>query len=100
MEWADIAGDRDSATGSGYPCWQALDSARVRAELAIPDLWLLYFAYTGTAGPLEVDAYLNGMMPLPSPQHDILVFAVNERLSAMDLSGQLPYQHLADIDTR
>jgi hypothetical protein len=64
----------------GAERWQVLDQARVSAHLSIEALWLLYFAYTGTGGPLEIDAYLNGLMELPAAQHDILEYAVEERL--------------------
>ena len=50
------------------------------SKLTVSELWLRYFALGGEASELEVDAYLNGAMALPSFQHDMLAHAVNERL--------------------
>ena len=57
-----------------------LSRAFSHAELTVQELWLRYFALGGDAGPTEVDAYLNGLMPLAEFQHNILALAVNERL--------------------
>jgi hypothetical protein len=53
------------------------------AEFTVHELWLAYFALGGDVGPLEVEAYLNGLMPLPEFQHNILALAVNERLNEL-----------------
>jgi hypothetical protein len=47
------------------------------------ELWLRYFALGGDAGPTEVDAYLNGLMPFSQLQHNILALAINERLNEL-----------------
>lgn len=60
-----------------------LRSAYGHAELTVQELWLRYFALGGDAGPTEVDAYLNGLMPLSQAQHNILALAVNERLEEL-----------------
>jgi hypothetical protein len=54
-------------------------------------LWLRYFTFTGDAGPLEIEAFLTGLMPLSDHQCDILACAVNERLAELGLSRELPY---------
>jgi hypothetical protein len=60
-----------------------LTRAFQHAELSPNELWLRYFALGGDAGPTEVDAYLNGLMPLSEFQHNILALAVNERLNEL-----------------
>ena len=58
-----------------------LGKAFAAAEITVNELWLRYFALGGDAGPTEVDAYLNGLMPFSPLQHNILALAVNERLN-------------------
>ena len=72
--------------------WRAVDAARVRAGLSVEDLWIRYFTFTGQAGPLELEAFLSGLMPLTSHQHDVLACAVNERLTELGIDEQLPYE--------
>ena len=60
-----------------------LSRAFGHAELTANEAWLRYFALGGDAGPLEVDAYLNGLLPLSTAQHNILALAINERLSEL-----------------
>ena len=72
--------------------WRAVDAARRRAGLSVADVWLRYFTVTGEAGPLEVEAFLTGLMPLSSHQHDVLAYAVNERLTELSMGEGLPYE--------
>ena len=60
------------------------------AELTVTELWLRYFALGGDAGPTEVDAYLNAVMPFSEHQHNILAHAVNERLNELS-PARAPY---------
>ncbi|MGW3482903.1 hypothetical protein [Rhodococcus indonesiensis] len=53
------------------------------AGLEVEELWLRYFALGGEAGKVEIEAYLNGLLPLPSLQHDLLAHAINERLDEL-----------------
>ncbi|WP_152188605.1 PP2C family protein-serine/threonine phosphatase [Georgenia satyanarayanai] len=57
--------------------------AQTRAALSTDELWLRYFSLGGTAGPLELDAYLNGALELPGAQRDRVALAVNEHLDAL-----------------
>ncbi|MFX1756348.1 hypothetical protein [Rhodococcus sp. As11] len=55
--------------------------AALRASgLGVEELWLRYFALGGEVGKVEVEAYLNGLLPLPHLQHDLIAHAINERL--------------------
>lgn len=67
-----------------------LDLAFRHAEWTVNELWLRYFALGGDAGPTEVDAYINGLMPLSSAEHNVLALAVNERLNELP-SRRAPY---------
>jgi hypothetical protein len=61
------------------------------AELTVQELWLRYLALGGVVGPTEVDAYLNGLMPLSPLEHNILALAINERLRELPPPPRAPY---------
>jgi hypothetical protein len=63
------------------PRHAVLEAARREAGIAHNDLWLHYFALTGDAAPLEVEAFLQGLMPLPPAEQDILAHALYECLA-------------------
>jgi Stage II sporulation protein E (SpoIIE) len=69
----------------------ALSAAVRRAELTLEQLWTRYFALGGDADPMDVDAHLAGLVPLPSGQRDILALAVNERLDEVIAAHRVPY---------
>lgn len=69
----------------------ALRAALERAELTSEELWLRYFAIGGTAGPVELEAYLEGLLALPPLQRDMLAVAVNERLDELFWPHRVPY---------
>src|SRR5204862_1413319 len=62
-----------------------------RADLALEQLWVRYFGLGGTAVLVEVEAYLHGLMSLPSLQRDMLAHAVNERLDELTWRHRVPY---------
>ncbi|HEX6340272.1 SpoIIE family protein phosphatase [Umezawaea sp.] len=62
-----------------------------RTGLSTDELWLRYFALGGDAGPVEVEAYLYGLLPLPAFQRDVLAHAINERLDELDWLRRVPY---------
>jgi hypothetical protein len=66
----------------------ALEEARAAAGIRHDDLWLQYFSLTGDAAPLEVEAYLQGLMPLSPVQEIILVQALHECLAEQQATGQ------------
>jgi serine/threonine protein phosphatase PrpC len=70
---------------------RTLDLGFRRAELTLEQLWVRYFALGGIAGLVEIEAYLHGLMPLPSLQRDILAHAVNERLDELTWRHRVPY---------
>jgi len=70
---------------------QRLVRCFARADLTLEQLWMRYFALGGSVDLLEVDAYLNGAMPLPGVQRDMLAHAVNERLDELLGRDRVPY---------
>ncbi|MGH3503335.1 MAG: hypothetical protein ACRDQA_20930 [Nocardioidaceae bacterium] len=52
-------------------------------ELSAEEVWIRYFALGGVAGMTEIDAYINGLMPMAPAQHDVLAHAINERLDEL-----------------
>ncbi|SEL92749.1 Serine phosphatase RsbU, regulator of sigma subunit [Blastococcus sp. DSM 46786] len=69
----------------------ALAAGYAHADLSLEQLWVRYFALGGTADLMEVDAYLHGLAPVPSAQHDLLAHAVNERLDELLTRHRVPY---------
>jgi hypothetical protein len=78
---------------SGLPPQDTADlrSALRRTHLDFSELWLRYFQLGGTTGPLEIDAHVQGLMPLERFQADMLKHALNERLAELGLQGRLVY---------
>ncbi len=62
-----------------------------RGLLDLEQLWFRYVAMGGDAAPLEVEAYLVGLMPLDDYQYDILAHTLNERLGELGLPRDVPY---------
>ena len=54
-------------------------------DLEVHEAWLAYFAYGGNQRLWAVDAYLNGLIPLPAHDCDLLAVVLNERLSELHL---------------
>lgn len=58
-----------------------------RGALTLDNLWLVYFGMGGSADSVEIEAYLQGLMPLPAGERDVLAQAANEQLD--ELAGRL-----------
>lgn len=71
---------------------EAVTSACHRGQLDLQELWFRYISLGGDAAPLELEAYLVGLMPLDDHQYDMLAQALNERLAELDLPGDVPYR--------
>ncbi|WP_378740447.1 hypothetical protein [Nocardia brasiliensis] len=67
-----------------------LAAAYKASQLTMDELWLRYFALGGNVGRMEIEAYLNGLMALPTLQHDVLAHAINERLDEI-APARAPY---------
>ena len=71
-----------------------LGRAFAHAELTVNELWLRHFALGGEAAPLEIDAYMNALMPMTEHEHNILAVAINERLNELSPPRAPYYDHL------
>lgn len=78
---------------SGDRQYSLLREALERADLTVDELWLRYFGLGGTAGLLELEGYLEKLLPLASLDRDILAVAVNERLDELTWPHRVPYSH-------
>jgi len=72
----------------------AVEAARVRADLSVQQLWLRYLALGGSSDAFDVDGYLQGLVPLPGFQADVLAQAVNEALEELFRSLRVPLSAL------
>lgn len=70
--------------------YRLFESARVRAELSVHDLWLRYLALGGSGDVFDVDGYLHGLLPLEPFQQDVLAQALNERLDEVYRAARVP----------
>lgn len=69
---------------------EAVEAARVRADLSVQQLWLRYLGLGGSGDAFDVDGYLQGLVPLSSFQQEVLAQAVNEALEELYRSLQVP----------
>lgn len=84
-------GDRDVAILGAQSQRELSRHAQVSARLSTDELWLRYFALGGTAGPVELDAYLNSALDLPAEQRDRVSLAINEHIDATVATVRAPY---------
>jgi hypothetical protein len=67
------------------------DAARRSADWTVQQLWISYLALGGTLQVFDLDAYLAGLMPIPSGQQDVLACTLNERLTDLSDATRVPY---------
>jgi hypothetical protein len=58
-----------------------LNRTLIEADITVAELWLRYFGMSGTEGEYEVQAYVEGLISLPSLQRDLLAMAAREIIS-------------------
>ena len=69
----------------------ALERARQEVGLSIGALWIRYFALGGMAEPLEMEAFLFGVLVASPRDRDLLAVALNERFSELGGDHPIPY---------
>src|SRR3954451_9542597 len=69
--------------------YRQCETARVRGELTVQDLWLRYLALGGNHDAFDIDGYLQGLLPLETSQEHVLAVALNERLEELHLAALL-----------
>jgi hypothetical protein len=55
-----------------------LNHMLLAADITVAELWLRYFSMSGMAGEYEVQAYVEGLLSLPSLQRNLLAMAAEE----------------------
>lgn len=65
-------------TGSGSGSGFSLQDGLARSGMSFTELWLRQLGVGGTAGRLEVEAYVLGLLAADPYQHDVLAQAINE----------------------
>jgi hypothetical protein len=69
----------------------ALDDARKDSGLTQAELWLRYFELGGMSMPVEVEAYLFGLLAPSTHDREVLVHALNERFTELGRNHPVPY---------
>ena len=69
---------------------RSMDAARAHADLTVQDVWLRYIALGGTGDAVDLDGYLQGLVPLDTFQQDVLAQAINEALTDVCQAYQIP----------
>ena len=70
------------------------ETARVRGELTVQELWLRYLALGGDHDEFDIDGYLQGLLHLDTSEEDVLAVALNERLDEVHRSALIPLPFL------
>jgi hypothetical protein len=69
---------------------EQVESARVRAQLTVSELWLRYVALGGNGDLFDIDGYLAGLVPMTAFDQNVLAVAVNERLEEIYRAARVP----------
>src|SRR3954453_21076768 len=84
--------------------YRQCETARVRGQLTVQDLWLRYLALGGNHDAFDLDGYLQGLLPLETSEEHVLAVALNERLEEVPRGALIPPPpappHEADKEAR
>jgi hypothetical protein len=56
-----------------------LERAREQTGMSLDELWVNYFGLGGKAGPVELEAFVRGLLKPDSYQYNVIAHALNER---------------------
>ncbi|MHA7145312.1 hypothetical protein ACX80U_11395 [Arthrobacter sp. TmT3-37] len=70
-----------------------IEGAITAAAFVLYDVWRRYFETGGHADKFELEAYLNGLLPLPMEECNLLAHAVNELIDEEPPLPRAPYRH-------
>ncbi|MCW2695238.1 MAG: hypothetical protein JWR62_323 [Modestobacter sp.] len=70
--------------------YRRYETARVRGELTVQDVWLRYLALSGNHDAFDIDGYLQGLLSLEASQELVLAVALNERLEEVHRAALVP----------
>jgi hypothetical protein len=62
------------------------------SDFKVSEAWLAYFGYGGNQDIWVVDAYLNGLIPLPAEDCELLAIVLDERLTELHLPRLASYR--------
>jgi hypothetical protein len=68
-----------------------INAAVVESGFTTGEVWLHYFSLSGEVDEYEIEAYLAGLMPLPSLECDLLALAVNELIDDLPPRRRAPF---------
>jgi hypothetical protein len=70
---------------------EQLEAGLLRSGLTYQELWWRQVAVGGDASPLELEAYLLGLLRLDPHQHDLIAQALNEHFLDLGQDHPIPY---------
>jgi len=68
-----------------------LEAGLTRSGLTYQELWWRQVAVGGDASPLELEAYLLGLLTIDPHQHDVIAQALNEHFLDCGEDHPVPY---------
>jgi hypothetical protein len=92
----DSAGTSTDAGARGAEQRLLTGRAINEADLAVSEVWLRYFSFSGMVEEYEVHAYVQGLIDLPRLQRDLIAQAVNELIDELPHPRRAPSD--ADLD--
>lgn len=90
-----MADDQQESNGR-----QHLEAGLLRSGLTYQELWWRQIAVGGDASPLELEAYLLGLLRLHPHQHDLIAQALNEHFLDRGEDHPIPYSETWSDDSR
>jgi|tagenome__1003787_1003787.scaffolds.fasta_scaffold20957999_2 hypothetical protein len=77
-----------------------LKAGLTRSGLTYQELWWRQVAVGGDASPLELEAYLLGLLSIDPHQHDVIAQALNEHFLDCGEDHPVPYSTPLDWKTQ
>jgi hypothetical protein len=78
----------------------ALEAGLIRSGLSYQELWWRQVAVGGDASPLELEAYLLGLLGMSRHQHNVIAQALNEHFLDLGQDHPMPYSESWTSDQR
>lgn len=75
-----------------------LELGLARSGLTYQELYWRQVAVGGDAGPLELEAYLMGLLRMDPYQHDVIAQALNEHFMDLGQDHPVPYSEWSGVD--
>jgi hypothetical protein len=75
----------------------SLHTGMLATEMSYHQLWLRYIGVSGAAGPLELEAYVLGLLSPDVYEHDLIAQAINEWFIDRGQNHPVGYWHHSEI---